>query len=83
MYQLFRCKGRDTMAKREIRINYEDFENSKADSIEKLEKRYKKVKKNLDACMEESDALYHLIRNYRVAMTGIIESKGGMTKVGR
>lgn len=100
------------MAKREIRINYDDLENSeisiknyydqlenlrdalkkvndivvensKADSIEKLEKRYKKVKKNLDACIEESDALYDLINGYRVAMTNIIKSRGGMTKVGR
>ena len=100
------------MAKREIRINYEDLEdsetsiknycgqletlrdaikkvndlvveNSKADSIEKLEKRYKKVKKNLDVCIEECDVLYDLINGYRVAMTNIIQPKGGMTKVGR
>lgn len=65
------------------KVNDLVVENSRADSIEKLEKRYKKVKKNLDVCMEESNEVYKLIRDYRVAMTNIIKSKGGMTKVGR
>lgn len=33
--------------------------------------------------MEESDVLHDLIQGYRIAMTNIIKSRGGMTKVGR
>lgn len=58
-------------------------QSNEADSIEKLEKRYKKAKKRLDECYEEANALYKLINGYRREMTSIIQSKGGMTRVGR
>ena len=64
------------------KVNRIVVKTSNADSIKNLEKRYKKVKKNLDICIDESNDISKLIHGYCIAMTAIIKSKGGMTKVG-
>ena len=75
--------GLEKMRNAVEKVNKTIHASNDAESIKKLEKRYKKTKKRLDDSYEEVNALYTLLKDYKNDMTAIIKPKKGMTRVGR
>ena len=75
--------GLEKMRNAVEKVNKTIHASNEAESIKKLEKRYRKTKKRLDDSYEEVNALYTLLKDYKNDMTAIIKPKKGMTRVGR